>query len=104
MKKMVTLNKKEQRRLMVLNEVETDKMTSREAAEVSGLSPRHILVLDSGFGAAMPYNDEAASRKRHTQSKPGQYDKQLVHGVCLATHPGGVRVDIVNLGLCSTPA
>jgi len=32
MKEMVTLNKKEQRRLMVLNEVETDKMTSREAA------------------------------------------------------------------------
>jgi len=37
MKEMVTLNKKEQRRLMVLNEVETDKMTSRVAAEVLGL-------------------------------------------------------------------
>ena len=42
MKEMVTLNKKEQRRLMVLNEVETDKMTSREAAEVLGLSPRQV--------------------------------------------------------------
>jgi len=36
------LNKKEQRRIMVLNEVETDKMTSREAAEVLGLSPRQV--------------------------------------------------------------
>jgi len=42
MKEMVTLNRKEQRRLMVLNEVETGKMTSREAAELLGLSLRHV--------------------------------------------------------------
>ena len=39
---MMTLNKKEQIRLMVLNKVETDKMTSREAAEVLGLSTRQV--------------------------------------------------------------
>jgi len=42
MKERITLSKKEQKRLMVLNEVETDKMTSREAAEVLGLSPRQV--------------------------------------------------------------
>jgi len=38
----VTLNKKEQRRLAVLNQVEMGKMTGREAGEVLGLSLRHV--------------------------------------------------------------
>jgi len=42
MKEKVTLNKKEQKRLMVLNQVETGKMIGKEAAEVSGLSLRHV--------------------------------------------------------------
>ena len=42
MKEMVTLNRKEQRRLMVLNEVEMGKMIGREAAELLDLSLRHV--------------------------------------------------------------
>jgi len=42
MKEMVTLNKKEQKRLMVLNQVETGGITVREAAEVLTLSLRHV--------------------------------------------------------------
>jgi transposase len=42
MKERVTLNKKEQRRLMVLNQVEMGKMTSREAAEVLNISLRQL--------------------------------------------------------------
>ena len=42
MKEMVTLNRKEQRRLIVLNQVETGKVIGREAAEVLGLSLRHV--------------------------------------------------------------
>ncbi|PIU56610.1 MAG: integrase, partial [Chloroflexi bacterium CG07_land_8_20_14_0_80_45_17] len=42
MKERVTLNKKEQKRLMVLNQIERGVMTAREAAEVLGLSLRHI--------------------------------------------------------------
>jgi len=42
MKERVTLNRKEQRRLMVLNEVETGKITAGEAAEVLALSQRHV--------------------------------------------------------------
>lgn len=42
MKEMVTLNRKEQRRLVVLNQVGMDKMGGREAAEVLGLSLRHM--------------------------------------------------------------
>jgi transposase len=42
MEERVTLSKKEQGRLMVLNEVETGKITLREAAEVLGLSSRHV--------------------------------------------------------------
>ena len=36
------MNRKEQRRLIVLNQVETDKVIGREAAEVLGLSLRHV--------------------------------------------------------------
>ena len=42
MKERITLSKKEQKRLMVLNEVERGVMTSREAAELLGLSPRQV--------------------------------------------------------------
>ena len=42
MKERVTLNKKEQKRLMVLNQIERGVMTAREAAEVLGLSLRHV--------------------------------------------------------------
>lgn len=42
MKEMVILNKKEQRRLMVLNKVDRGELTSREAAELVGLSLRHL--------------------------------------------------------------
>jgi len=42
MKEMVTLNRKEQRRLVVLNQVEGGRMGGREASEVSGLSLRHV--------------------------------------------------------------
>ena len=41
MKEMVALNKKEQRRLVVLNQVETGRMRGWEAAEVLTLSLRH---------------------------------------------------------------
>ena len=42
MKEMMTLNKKEQKRLVVLNQVEMGKMIGREAAEVLALSLRHV--------------------------------------------------------------
>ena len=42
MEGLVTLNKREQKRLMVLNEVEKGKLRGREAAEVLALSLRHV--------------------------------------------------------------
>jgi transposase len=42
MKEMVTLSKKEQSRLMVLNGVEAGRITVREACEVLSLSLRHV--------------------------------------------------------------
>ena len=47
MKEMVVLNKKEQRRLVVLNQVEEGRIGGREAGEVSGLSLRHVRRLGS---------------------------------------------------------
>lgn len=42
MKEIVTLNKKEQRRLVVLNQVDRGEMIGRQAAEVIGLSLRQV--------------------------------------------------------------
>ena len=42
MKEMVALNKKEQRRLVVLNQVEMGRMIGREAAGALDLSLRHV--------------------------------------------------------------
>jgi len=42
MKEMVTLTRKEQRRLMVLNGIEIGRVTARGASEVLGLSLRHV--------------------------------------------------------------
>ena len=42
MEELVTLNKKEQKRLMVLDQVGEGKIFGREAAEVLGLSLRHV--------------------------------------------------------------
>lgn len=42
MKEMVVLNRKEQRRLVVLNQVEAGRMRGREASEVLDLSLRHV--------------------------------------------------------------
>ena len=77
MKEMVILNRKEQRRLVVLNQVETGKMIGREASEVVDLSLRHTRRLLAAYrkeGAAAlahgnrgrkPYNalDEGMRRK-----------------------------------------
>jgi transposase len=77
MKEKVTLNKQEQSRLMVLNGIEIGRITAREAAEVLGLSLRHVRRILAAYrreGAAAlahgnrgrkPYNalDEGLKRR-----------------------------------------
>ena len=56
MKEKVTLNVKEQKRLLVLNEILSGRMTGQEAAEVMGLSLRHTRRLIAAYrkeGAAL---------------------------------------------------
>lgn len=56
MKEEVTLNVKEQKRLMVLNEILAGRLTGQEAAEVLGLSLRHSRRLIAAYrqeGAAV---------------------------------------------------
>jgi hypothetical protein len=49
MKEKVTLNVKEQKRLMVLNEILAGRLTGQEAAEVLGLSLRHTRRLIAAY-------------------------------------------------------
>jgi len=49
MEELVILNKKEQRRLLVLNQVEMGKVIGREAAEVLALSLRHVRRLVAAY-------------------------------------------------------
>ncbi len=59
MERIVTLNKKEQKRLRVLNEVEKRKMVMREAVEVLGLSERQ------GWRLLAAYREEGAAGLAH---------------------------------------
>ena len=45
----VTLNKKEQRRLMVLNQVERKAIVTRQAAEILDISLRHVMRLLAAY-------------------------------------------------------
>jgi len=68
MKEMVILNKKEQRRLVVLNQAETGKMTGREAAEVLGLSLRQVRRILAAYrkeGAAALAHGNRGGRPHH---------------------------------------
>ena len=49
MKELVILNKKEQKRSMVLNQMEKGEMIGREAAEVLNLSLRHVRRLTAAY-------------------------------------------------------
>jgi transposase len=57
MERILTLSKKEQNRLMVLNGVEKGKMVIREAVEILGISERQgwrLLAAYREEGAALP--------------------------------------------------
>jgi len=63
------LNKKEQRRLVVLNEVEKGKMIGREAGEVLGLSLRHVRRILAAYrkeGAAALAHGNRGRKPPHT--------------------------------------
>ncbi len=69
MKERVTLNKKEQKRLMVLNQIVAGKIKSKEAAEISGLSLRHIRRLLAAYrmeGAAALAHGNRGRKPHHT--------------------------------------
>ena len=68
MKELVILNKKEQKRSMVLNQMEKGEMLGREAAEVLNLSLRHVRRLvvayrKEGIVAALAHGNRG--RKPH---------------------------------------
>jgi len=69
MKEMVTLNQKEQKRLMVLNQVEMGKMTGGEAGGVLGLSLRQVRRLLAAYrkeGAAALAHGNRGRKPRNT--------------------------------------
>lgn len=67
MEERLTLNKKEQKRLGVLNELEKGKMVMREAAEVLGVSERHVWRL------LAVYRKEGAAGLAHGNRGESQY-------------------------------
>ncbi len=79
MKEIVTLAGKGQRRLVVLNEVETGKVIGREAAEVIGLSLGHVRRLLAAYrkegAAALAHGNRG--RKSHHALSEGQRKQVL---------------------------
>jgi transposase len=88
MKERVTLNKKEQTRLMVLNLVGTARMTAEEAAGLLGLSLRHVRRL------LRAYRNEGAqvlahgNRGRKPANALGDGLKRQVVGLAQSTYAG----------------
>ena len=76
--KEVTLNNKEQRRLLVLNEVLAGRLTGQEAAEVLGLSLRHTRRLIAGYRQA-----GAAALAHGNRGRPpaNKLDEQVVEEI-----------------------
>lgn len=69
MKDRVTLNKKEQNRLVVLNRVGSGTITAREAAEILGLSVRQVRRILAAYrreGAAALAHGNRGRKPRHT--------------------------------------
>jgi transposase len=81
MKERVTLNKKEQRRLMVLNLVGAGKMTAEEAGGLLGLSMRHVRRILAA------YRKEGAAALAHGNRGRKPYNALN----------GGVRKQVVEL-------
>jgi len=78
MEGLVTLNKKEQKRLMVLNHVEKGRMRGSEAAEVLGISLRHTRRLLAA------YRKEGAAALAHGnrgRKPPNALDSEIVKRV-----------------------
>ena len=71
MKEEVTLNEKEQRRLMILNKLEKGELKNREAAQLLWLSERHVKRLRSG------YRMRGAEALAHSNR-----GRRSVHAVC----------------------
>jgi transposase len=71
MREEVTLNKKEQRRLMILNKLEQGELKNREVAQLLCLSERHVKRLRSG------YSVRGAEALAH-----GNRGRISVHAVC----------------------
>ena len=68
MKEVVTLNKKEQRRLVVLNQVERGQVRGKEVAEVLGLSLRHVRRILAAYrkeGAAALAHGNRGKKPQH---------------------------------------
>ena len=64
----ITLSRAEQRRLMVLNHIESGALVSREAAELLGLSVRHLRGLRTAYrkqGAAAVAHGNRGRRPAH---------------------------------------
>jgi transposase len=74
MERMVTLNKKEQKRLLVLNHIEQGKMGRVEGAEVMGISDRHVKRL---LAAYRRKGIEALAHGNRGRKPPNSVDKAL---------------------------
>jgi len=88
MKEMVTLNKKEQRRLVVLNQVDRGEMIGRQVAEVLDLSLRQVRRLLAAYrkegAAALAHGNRG--RKPHHALNEGQ--RKQVLALAQSTYTG----------------
>lgn len=88
MKETVTLNIKEQKRLIVLNQVEAGKYKGREAADVLGLSLRQTRRLTSSYRKEGAYALAHGNRGRKPVNAIGDDLKRQVIELCQGKYTG----------------
>lgn len=88
MKEKVTLNKKEQRRLVVLNQVEVGRMRGREAAEVLTLSMRHVRRLLAAYRKEGAQALAHGNRGRRPRNALDEGQKEEVVELARSTYAG----------------
>ena len=80
MKERVTLSLEEQRRLMVLNRVERGGVVGRQAAEILGISLRHLRRLMAAYrkeGARAEREQGFDQEEKHDKSNEDPYRRHV---------------------------
>ena len=107
MKEEVTLNRKEQKRLLVMNELERGEITGNKAADIVGMSLRHVKRLRAAYrrdGAAALAHGNRGRKPFHTLSTENRNQililGQSIYAGCNQQHFSELLAEREGIAVC----